>query len=130
VYRKDPVKQAQFVYKPGGKNDVASNYTGSVAAGATALIATLPYNADRAITLQATTTDLVFGLSVDGTTIVGNSFTVAKGNVVDLFDNCIEIQKQAFFRFIIKMKLCFGQICQVIRQVYSKERQGFTKLYF
>jgi hypothetical protein len=82
IYKNDPVKQAQFVYKPGGKNDIASNYTGSIAAGATALVATLPYNADRAITLQATNTDLVFGLSVDGTTIVGNSFTVTKGNVV------------------------------------------------
>jgi hypothetical protein len=82
VYKKDPIKQAQFVYKPGGKNDVATNYTGNVAAGATAVVATLPYNADRAITLQATNTDLVFGLSTDGTTIVGNSFTVIKGSLV------------------------------------------------
>ncbi len=82
IYKKDPVKQAQFVYKPGSKNDVATNYTGNVAAGATALVAAIPYNADRAFTLQATNTDLVFGLSTDGTTIVGNSFTVAKGSVI------------------------------------------------
>ena len=82
VYKNDAIKKAQFVYKPSGKNDVATNYTGSVAAGATAIVATLPYNADRAFTLQATDTDLVFGLSADGTTIIGNSFTVTKGSVV------------------------------------------------
>ncbi|MDI9363413.1 MAG: hypothetical protein QM541_00580 [Flavobacterium sp.] len=82
IYKNNPIKQAQFVYKPGGKNDVSTNYTGSIAAGATAVVATLPYNADRAFTLQATNTNLVFGLSADGTTIVGNSFTVTNGSLI------------------------------------------------
>jgi hypothetical protein len=82
LYKKDAIKKAQFVYRPGSKNDIATSYKGSIAAGSTAVVASLPYNADRTFTLHATTTDWVFGLSVDGNTIIGNSIMVAKGKLL------------------------------------------------
>ena len=92
VYNEQPAKRSQYTYRPTTGSNESTEYTGTVAAAQTTVIATLTYRATRFISFENRgLVPLQFDLSLDNNTLEGNLIDLGGGaNVSQQMDWLID----------------------------------------
>ena len=82
IYRRDPLKKAQFVFHPSKKTDKPAIYGDEIAGETTKIIYKSAYNENRAISIKTLDADIEFGLSEDGINFTGKTVVVSANSFI------------------------------------------------